>query len=62
MGIRSNEVSLKRAFTVIQSIDYNKFDVYPIYITREGRWCSQGKLDGMPVVGKAALPKKVPLH
>ncbi|MFC5650297.1 D-alanine--D-alanine ligase [Paenibacillus solisilvae] len=38
-----HEISLKTAFTVIQALDYSKFDVYPIYITREGIWCSQGK-------------------
>jgi D-alanine-D-alanine ligase len=39
-----HEISLKTAYTVIQSIDRNKFDVYPIYITQEGIWCYRGKL------------------
>ncbi|BBI34221.1 D-alanine--D-alanine ligase [Cohnella abietis] len=38
-----HEISLKTAYTVIQSIDLNKFEVYPIYITQEGKWCSNGK-------------------
>ncbi|SDT10862.1 D-alanine--D-alanine ligase [Paenibacillaceae bacterium GAS479] len=40
-----HEVSLKTAFTVIRSIDESKFEVFPIYITRDGRWCTPGKLD-----------------
>ncbi|MCD9026533.1 D-alanine--D-alanine ligase [Cohnella silvisoli] len=43
-----HEVSLKTAYTVIQSIDQGKFDVYPIYITQEGIWCSRGKLEETP--------------
>ncbi|WP_028610753.1 D-alanine--D-alanine ligase family protein [Paenibacillus harenae] len=39
-----HEVSLKTALTVIQSIDASKFEVIPIYITREGLWCSPVKL------------------
>lgn len=40
-----HDVSLKTALTVIQSVDDHKFDVFPIYITREGIWCSPGKLE-----------------
>ncbi|MBW7461201.1 D-alanine--D-alanine ligase, partial [Paenibacillus sepulcri] len=41
-----HEISLKTAYTVMQAINESKFDLYPIYITREGCWCSQGKLTG----------------
>ncbi|MFF2889916.1 D-alanine--D-alanine ligase family protein [Paenibacillus sp. NPDC057967] len=38
-----HEVSLRTAFTVLGSIDREKFDVYPIYITQqEGAWCCTG--------------------
>ncbi|MBD2869729.1 D-alanine--D-alanine ligase family protein [Paenibacillus arenilitoris] len=37
-----HEVSLKTAYTVIQAIDETKFEIIPIYITREGLW---GSLD-----------------
>ncbi|WP_028563908.1 D-alanine--D-alanine ligase family protein [Paenibacillus pinihumi] len=40
-----HEISLKTAFTVLQSIDYTKFEVYPIYITQNGYWCSQGRME-----------------
>ncbi len=43
-----HEISLKTALTVIPSIDPSKFDVYPIYITPEGIWCSHGKLLSAP--------------
>ncbi|MBB6672689.1 D-alanine--D-alanine ligase [Cohnella nanjingensis] len=39
-----HEISLKTALTVLQSIDRDKFDVYPVYITREGVWCHRGRL------------------
>ncbi|GGD63316.1 D-alanine--D-alanine ligase family protein [Paenibacillus nasutitermitis] len=41
-----HEISLKSAYTVMQSIDESKFDLYPIYITRSGCWFSRGKLSG----------------
>ncbi|WP_141501239.1 D-alanine--D-alanine ligase [Paenibacillus luteus] len=34
-----HEVSIKTAYTVILSIDESKFDISPIYITRDGIWC-----------------------
>ncbi|REK69506.1 D-alanine--D-alanine ligase family protein [Paenibacillus paeoniae] len=38
-----HEISLRTAFTVLGSIDRDKFDVYPIYITQqEGAWCCSG--------------------
>jgi D-alanine--D-alanine ligase len=40
-----HEVSLKTAFTVLHAIDRNKYDVYPVYITREGLWCAPGRQD-----------------
>lgn len=39
-----HDISLKTALTVLQSIDRDRFDVYPIYITREGIWCHRGRL------------------
>ncbi|MFD0590588.1 D-alanine--D-alanine ligase family protein [Paenibacillus sp. GCM10027627] len=37
-----HEVSLRTAFTVLGSIDRDKFDVYPIYITPNGIWSCEG--------------------
>lgn len=39
-----HEVSLKTAFTVIASIDADVYEVVPVYITRDGIWCSLGTL------------------
>lgn len=39
-----HEVSLKTAFTVLSSIDESRFEVYPVYITRDGLWCTPGQL------------------
>ncbi|WP_435166894.1 D-alanine--D-alanine ligase family protein [Paenibacillus glycanilyticus] len=36
-----HEVSLKTAVTVLHSIDESRYEVYPVYITREGLWCTQ---------------------
>ncbi|MCM3749225.1 D-alanine--D-alanine ligase [Paenibacillus pasadenensis] len=33
-----HEVSLKTALTVIKSLDESKYEIYPIYIARDGRW------------------------
>ncbi|MFD0710731.1 D-alanine--D-alanine ligase family protein [Paenibacillus sp. GCM10027626] len=39
------EVSLKTAFTALQSIDLHKYTVYPIHIARDGRWSCSGALE-----------------
>lgn len=33
-----HEVSLQTALAVIKALDLEKFDIYPIYITKEGAW------------------------
>ena len=33
-----HEVSLQTALAVIKALDLEKFDIYPIYITKEGTW------------------------
>jgi D-alanine-D-alanine ligase len=45
-GSRSveHEVSIVTAHQVIQAIDRNKYDLVPIYITREGHWFTGKKL------------------
>lgn len=54
-----HEVSLKTAFTVIQSIDESKFEVFPIYITRDGLWSTPDKLvhEGLQINDLIARPK-----
>ena len=34
-----HEVSLKSASFIINSIDKEKYNIYPVYITKEGKWC-----------------------
>jgi D-alanine-D-alanine ligase len=33
-----HDVSLKTAFNVLNRMDKSKYDVYPVYITRQGLW------------------------
>ncbi len=39
-----HDVSLLSAFSVINALDKNKYNVYPVYITKAGVWCDLGKL------------------
>lgn len=41
-----HDASLSSAFSVINSLDKVKHNVYPIYITRDGVWCDLGRLKG----------------
>lgn len=40
-----HEVSLKSASAILNALDRDKFNVYPVFITKEGIWCSLGLLD-----------------
>ena len=41
-----NEVSVQSAFSILQNLDKQKYDIYPIYIGKEGTWYSyQGNFD-----------------
>ncbi len=33
-----HEVSIRTAFAVIQALDFNKYTVIPVYITKQGQW------------------------
>lgn len=35
-----HEISLKTARTVLGAVDESKFELHPIYIARDGRWCA----------------------
>ncbi|MFC3803762.1 D-alanine--D-alanine ligase family protein [Cohnella sp. GCM10012308] len=35
-----HEISLKTARTVLGAVDESKFELFPIYIARDGRWCA----------------------
>jgi len=39
-----HEVSLQTAMAVIKALDLEKFDIYPIYITKEGAWVKGSQL------------------
>ncbi|CAH0315399.1 D-alanine--D-alanine ligase [Peribacillus sp. Bi134] len=41
-----HEVSMQTALAVIKALDLAKFDIYPIYITKEGSWINGPKLTG----------------
>lgn len=40
-----HEVSLKSASAILNALDRSKFNVYPVYITKEGIWCNLGLLE-----------------
>ena len=35
-----NEVSVMSAKSVIANLDINKYDIFPIYISKDGKWYS----------------------
>lgn len=37
-----HEVSLVTAYSIINALDKEKYNIYPIYITKEGIWCNKG--------------------
>ncbi|WIV12767.1 D-alanine--D-alanine ligase [Proteiniborus sp. MB09-C3] len=39
-----HDVSLSSAFSVINSLDKNKYNIYLVYITKSGVWCDLGRL------------------
>lgn len=54
-----HEISLKSATTIIQNIDKEKYNIYPIGITKEGKWLLyQGKLEG--IVENKWIKKGIP--
>lgn len=40
-----HEVSLKSASAILNALDKVKYNVYPIFITKEGKWCNLGLLE-----------------
>ncbi len=40
-----HEVSLKSASAILNALDKEKYNVYPVFITKEGVWCSLGLLN-----------------
>ena len=40
-----HEVSLKSASAIINAINKEKYNVYPIYITKNGTWCNLGLIE-----------------
>ena len=41
-----HEVSISTAFSVIQALDFEKYEVHPIYIQKDGTWVRRDALDG----------------
>lgn len=40
-----HEISIISATSVLNSVDKEKYNVYPVFITKDGQWCSFGRLD-----------------
>ncbi|MNI20513.1 D-alanine--D-alanine ligase [compost metagenome] len=49
-----HDVSLQTALAVIKALDFNKYEITPFYITKQGQWRSGAQLQA-PVETKAAL-------
>lgn len=49
-----HQVSLRTALAVINALDHEKFDIYPIYISTTGEWIKGSQLNG-PVENVASL-------
>lgn len=49
-----HDVSLQTALAVIKAMDFNKYEIVPFYITKQGKWQS-GALLQAPVESKALL-------
>lgn len=49
-----HDVSLQTAFAVIKALDLEKYEIYPIYINKQGKWMKGAPLDG-PVANVKAL-------
>ncbi|WP_438349172.1 D-alanine--D-alanine ligase [Paenibacillus sp. FA6] len=45
-----HEVSLQTAFAVMNAFDYNKYDIIPFYITKQGEW-RKGEIRQSPFTG-----------
>lgn len=40
-----HEISIISARAVLNSLDRSKYNIYPVFISKEGKWCQYGKLD-----------------
>ncbi len=40
-----HEISIISATAVLNAVDKDTYNVYPVFITKEGKWCPFGKLD-----------------
>lgn len=47
-----HEVSIRSAFSVMKGIDYDKYQIIPIYINMQGEWLKGGTLSAPPVQEK----------
>lgn len=50
-----HDVSVMSATSVLNSIDKDKYNVYPVFITKEGKWCLFGQLTKDKVEGKELI-------
>lgn len=44
-----HDVSIKTAFSIMQSINYTKYDVTPVYITLDGGWLQRESISQQPI-------------
>lgn len=50
-----HEISIISATAVLNAIDKESYNVYPVFITKEGKWCQFGKLDRSITEGELEL-------
>ena len=54
-----NEVSVMSANSILEKLDKNKYDIYPIYISKEGEWYQYLKLDKIEINEKLENIEKI---
>lgn len=47
-----HEVSLQTALSVLQAFDYDRYDIQPFYITKQGEWLTDGLLTSAPTAAE----------
>lgn len=47
-----HEISIISATAILKAMDKEKYNVYPVFITKEGQWCPFGRLDSQIIEEK----------
>ena len=54
-----NEVSVMSANSILQNLNKDKYEIYPIYITKEGDWYKYKKLDNIEIDQNLSNTEKI---